>query len=274
MKASKFLTIVVILMLALGLTFLVYAQATKTIWAGALENHGCDDTEWHFVITQVAEPSLAPASITVVWANGASENVPLEEVTGKTAHYRTTSNLDSTVVSASAEIYSEWSGQFNLSHGPCPPITPTPTVTPTETDVPTPTPTETEVPTATPTQTDIPTATPTETDVPTPTPTETDVPTVTPTNTDVPTATPTETEVPTITPTETDVPTATPTETDIPPETPTPTGTNIPTEPPKPTPTDNPLPTPFLSFIQIVYQIKWTFQFYIKLFIIYLKVRG
>jgi hypothetical protein len=35
------------------------------------------------------------------------------------AHYETKTNLDSTVKSATATIYSGWSGQFNLSHGPC-----------------------------------------------------------------------------------------------------------------------------------------------------------
>jgi hypothetical protein len=45
--------------------------------------------------------------------------VPLEGVTGGTAHYRTTENLDSTVTEAAATIEGEF-GQFNLSHGPCP----------------------------------------------------------------------------------------------------------------------------------------------------------
>ncbi len=33
----------------------------------------------------------------------------------------TTSNLDSTVTGATAVIYSDWDGTFNLSHGPCGP---------------------------------------------------------------------------------------------------------------------------------------------------------
>jgi hypothetical protein len=73
----------------------------------------------------------APQSITVTWANGATEVVPLSKFTGGVAHYVTTSNLDSTVVSATAVIYAGWSGQFNLSHGPC--GVPTPSSTPTST---------------------------------------------------------------------------------------------------------------------------------------------
>ena len=139
------------------------------------------------------------------WLNGAVENVPLDKVTGVAAHYRTTSNLDSPVVRITAEIYAEWDGQFNLSHGPC--FSPTPTVTPTETDIPTVTPT---IPTVTPTETGVPTGTPTLG------PTPTQDPTVTPTGTDIPPETPT--------------PTETPPGTDVPPETETPDPT--PVEPP------------------------------------------
>jgi hypothetical protein len=125
---------------------IAYAQGT-TITAKALTDHECDSTEWHFVINQIDSVDNAPATIHVVWANGASENVPLSKFTGKVAHYVTTSNLDSTVVSATADIYVGWSGQFNLSHGPCGGPTPTPTPTPTET------PTETPTPTPTPSKT-------------------------------------------------------------------------------------------------------------------------
>jgi hypothetical protein len=90
-----------------------------TITAKALTNHECNSTEWHFVITQINSAANAPASITVEWANGNTEVVPLTKFTGGVAHYVTTSNLDSTVVSATAQIYTAWSGQFNLSHGPC-----------------------------------------------------------------------------------------------------------------------------------------------------------
>src|SRR3954454_2566821 len=94
-------------------------SSTRTIHAKALNDHGCDDSEWHFVITQVHDEASAPQSIDVTWANGNSESVDLSNFTGHTAHYSTTSNLDSQVTSASADIYGSWRGQFNLSHGPC-----------------------------------------------------------------------------------------------------------------------------------------------------------
>lgn len=95
------------------------ADTTMTISAKALTDHECDSSEWHFVITQVDSESDAPGSINVTWANGNSASVSLDKFTGGVAHYTTTANLDSTVVSATATIYSDWSGQFNLSHGPC-----------------------------------------------------------------------------------------------------------------------------------------------------------
>jgi len=97
--------------------------STKEISAKALDDHECDATKWHFVITQVEPEANAPANITVNWANSETAAVPLDAYTGKTAHYATTLNLDSTVTSATAQIYSEWDGQFNLSHGPCPAAT-------------------------------------------------------------------------------------------------------------------------------------------------------
>jgi hypothetical protein len=97
------------------------AADTKEISAKALTDHECEDTEWHFVITQVDSADHAPAAIHVTWANGDSADVPLAMFTGGVAHYTTMDNLDSTVTSATAEIYAEWSGEFNLSHGPCGP---------------------------------------------------------------------------------------------------------------------------------------------------------
>jgi hypothetical protein len=97
------------------------AADTQEISAKALTNHGCNDTEWHFVITEVDSEADAPATIHVTWANGDSADVPLADFTGKVAHYTTMANLDSTVTSATAEIYAGWSGEFNLSHGPCGP---------------------------------------------------------------------------------------------------------------------------------------------------------
>jgi len=120
----------VFLVLTGGGTGTIAQAQGKDITAKALTDHECDATEWHFVITRVDIAANAPASITVKWANGDSEEVPLDKFTGGVAHYVTTSNLDSTVVSATADIYVGWSGQFNLSHGPCGGPTPTPTPTP------------------------------------------------------------------------------------------------------------------------------------------------
>jgi len=142
----------------------VQVGAVKTIYAKALNDHECNANEWHFVITQVNEGAThAPTHIHIAWANGEIGQAAFYKYTGKTAHYATWSNLDSPVISASADIYSTWStggvhgnGQFNLSHGPClatPTPTPTPTITPTPTPTATPTPTETPTPTVTPTPT-------------------------------------------------------------------------------------------------------------------------
>jgi len=194
--------------------------STTTIHAKALTSHGCDATEWHFVITQVDAEANAPATIHVTWANGNSEDVPLDNFTGGTAHYRTTANLDSTVTSASAVIYSSWGGEFNLSHGPCGGSTATPTVTssPTSTSTPTSTPTATATP---PASTETPTATPTDTPTATATtPASTETPTATPTDTPTPTETrPPDPVVRTSTPTETSTATSTATKTASPTET-------------------------------------------------------
>ena len=221
------------------------AQANQVIYAKGLSSHGCDDTEWHFIITQVEPPELAPAEIYVTWTDGSQETLPLDGVTGKSAHYYWYNHLEVPVQEAWTEIYDGWSGEFNLSHGPCfDDPTPTPPTPPTSTSSPTMTPTS-EEPTATPTQTStqIPTNTPTNT----PTPTHTNTPTVTPTydpNTPTPTATGTQpTQTPTNTPTQTATPTATPIETQTPTATqPTPTQTTNPTETPTVSPTETPRP--------------------------------
>lgn len=207
------------------------ASSLKTISAKALSDHECDDSEWHFVITQVESEGQAPASIFVTWANGANEDVPLDAFTGGVAHYATTSNLGSPVTGASTQIYEEWGGQFNLSHGPCFDPDPTPTET---VEVPTNTPTlvvftltPTTVPSDTPTATAtsttvVVTLTPTGELTVTPTgegtttPTSTLIVTLTSTNTPtlvVFTATPTPTSLntPTVTSTSTIVVTLTPT---------------------------------------------------------------
>ncbi len=101
------------------------ALADSTIFAKALTDHECNSTEWHFVINQVDTELNAPASITVTFSGGDVIEVPLDKFTGGVAHYATTQNLDEMVVSASASIYDGWSGQFNLSHGPCNQVTTT-----------------------------------------------------------------------------------------------------------------------------------------------------
>ncbi len=123
--------------------------ADKQISAKALVYHECDTTEWHFVITSVVDAASAPSSIHVTWGNGTSADVPLDKVTGKTAHYAANAHLDSNVTSATATIYTDWDGQFNLSHGPCG----TPTTTTTTTTEPTTTTTTTEPTTTTTTTT-------------------------------------------------------------------------------------------------------------------------
>lgn len=98
----------------------------KVIGAGGIGSHGCDPSAWYFEITSIADESLAPGSITVRWANGDQQNVGRLSFGGGTAHYATTSGLDSQVVSATATIYGDWAGTFTLTRGPCPP---TPTAT-------------------------------------------------------------------------------------------------------------------------------------------------
>ena len=172
------IAVVAILMLSRGpLNVLSQdVQGTKTIYvnSGSLVDHECNSSEWHFIINQIADKTLAPASIHVTWANGSQADVPRgNPFQSNVAHYTTTLNLDSVVTNATAEIYSEWDGRFNLSHGPCCcPATPTPTGTsvPTETPTSTPTGTYTPPPTNTPTGTHMPTNTPSE--FPTATPEE------------------------------------------------------------------------------------------------------
>ncbi len=229
---SVFLIIVgLVVMFASAIS--VQAEGLKEISAKAINDHGCDDTERVFVITQIDTLDHVPPNVTVTFTNGTQEVIDLEKFTGGTAHYKSVQNLDLVVQGATAMIYEEWDGQFNLSHGPC--DTPTPTAT--DTDVP-PTATDTVVP---------PTGTPTLTDTvvpPTNTPTTTENPTATDTVVP-PTGTPTlVTNTPTGTLTITDQPTNTPTLTDtVVPPTGTPTlVTNTPTDTVVP-PTGTPITT-------------------------------
>lgn len=248
MKRNLIFALIIGLVLALLMVSIVQANNVIYVNPGSIGSHACDDTEWHFVITQISEPSLAPASIHVVWANGAEDDLSLDRVTGGTAHYSYYGNLNVPVANAWAEIYDGWSGTFNLSHGPCisnPTPTNTnvpPTSTSTSTNVPTSTSTSTDVPTSTPTKTNIPTDTPTSTATFTSTPTD-DPSTATPTSTGTqptPTNTATFTNTPTLTVTptqsQTSTPTATPTMSDTPEVTVTPGITITPyfTETPRP----------------------------------------
>ena len=130
--------------------------------AKAINDHECVPTEWHWVLNQLDREADAPRAISVTWANGQTIDVPLEKFTGKVAHYTTTANFNLAVVNATAVAPAGWSGQFNLSHGPCfgvlgtqataePSKTPEPTHTaqPTATNTPPPTATNTPIPTAT-----------------------------------------------------------------------------------------------------------------------------
>lgn len=113
--------LVVMLALVVGFFGVSIALATEgnEIEAKALIEYECNDTEWHFLITGITDGIAAPDLIHVVWDNENEEDVSLDEVTGEVAHYKTTNNLDSTVVSATAFIEGDWNGEFNLSHGPC-----------------------------------------------------------------------------------------------------------------------------------------------------------
>ncbi|MGB9910995.1 MAG: hypothetical protein ACPLKP_00070, partial [Microgenomates group bacterium] len=132
--------------------------AVKEICAKALEDYQCvDGACYHFVITQVGDNP--PPFITVTFENGRVVGVPLQKVTGGTAHYEVCLNgAFVRVVSACTTISEDWTGEFNLSSGPCP--IPNPTPTDTLTPLPSPTFTSTWTPSPTP---------PPETPSPTPT---------------------------------------------------------------------------------------------------------
>jgi len=168
--------------------------------------------EWHFVITQIANSSLAPGSITAQLQNAGTATIGLGNFTGGTAHYTYYTSSPETLIDAWATIYAGWDGQFNLSHAECVGSTPTPGPTATPTPEPTATPEVTATPTPEPTATPEVTATPTETPTATPTPTVTPTPTqvTTPVGTPEPTATPTPTPTRVTTPIGTPEPTPTP----------------------------------------------------------------
>ena len=94
-------------------------KPTQVSGTNAATGHECVPTEWHWVMTQVNDINDSPEKISVTWANGQALEVPRTAYTGKVAHYATTLNLNSAVVNATTVAPAGWSGQFNLSHGPC-----------------------------------------------------------------------------------------------------------------------------------------------------------
>jgi uncharacterized iron-regulated membrane protein len=146
---------------------------TKTISIKASHQNyqkSCEKDEvikWHFVITQIAESSLAPGSITAQFQNAGTVTIGLGNFTGGTAHYTYYTSSPETLIDASATIYAGWRGEFNLSRNSTRCVVSTPETTPVGTPEPTRTP-----PRATPTP---PRATPTPVTTPvgTPEPTRT-----------------------------------------------------------------------------------------------------
>src|SRR5215216_6207257 len=70
------------------------AATTKTVQVmNGLPETLCDSTQWHWIITGIDNPSLAPEFITVTFSIGGTVNVPLDKVTGGTAHYVSTLHL-------------------------------------------------------------------------------------------------------------------------------------------------------------------------------------
>ena len=117
-------------LLAVGVASLGVAALAGSAQAGqsgdgsfhsaTISGHGCDSTEWHFVINQI--DGTAPSSITVSWSNGTSSVVGLSSLTGPTAHYSTTAHLGDGVTATGASVVlpeGTTVGNFNLSHGPC-----------------------------------------------------------------------------------------------------------------------------------------------------------
>lgn len=94
-------------------------RGCEVVHAQGLEDHDCEPSEWHFVITHVDEDT-APRSIHVVWAED-DASVGLARVDGRTAHYRTSSHLDQPVEDARTRIHEGWDGRFTLGDGPCQP---------------------------------------------------------------------------------------------------------------------------------------------------------
>jgi hypothetical protein len=157
-----------------------------------------EEIKWHFVITQIANSSLAPGSITAQFQNAGTVTIGLDKFTGGTAHYTYYTSSPERLIDAWATIYAGWDGQFNLSHAKCvgSTSTPSPVTTPVGTPEPTRTPPRATPtpPRATPSPVTTPVGTPEPTRTPpraTPTPPRaTPSPVTTPVGTPEPTRTP------------------------------------------------------------------------------------
>ena len=156
--------LILALMLAMGVILIAASQvlgsSTITVKQSNVEpgGRGCVSGEWHLVINQIERSSLAPSSVDVTFSDGHTHTKSLSKFTGKVAHYSIFDHLTDTLVTATADIYDGWPGQFVVSHSPCIPVceeepcdTSTPTPTPSATPTPTPSPTPTSTPTGTPT---------------------------------------------------------------------------------------------------------------------------
>jgi hypothetical protein len=141
--------------------------------------------QWHFVITGIWDPDLAPQYIIAQFQRFGEVMIRKDDrFTGHTAQYTYRTPSPETLIDASATIYAGWNGQFNLSDAKCVGSTPTPETTPVGTPTQVTTPVGTPEPTRTP-----PRATPTPPRA-TPTPVTTPVGSPEPTRTP-PRATPT-----------------------------------------------------------------------------------
>jgi len=112
----------VVLSLLLVVTPVLACNPPRTIKAKSLCDAEYNATEWHFVITGIKNESSAPKSIRVRFERVSGVEVvkvvQLDKYTGETAHYTWYGNLKAKVLKAKTDIYAEWDGQFNLSHGP------------------------------------------------------------------------------------------------------------------------------------------------------------
>lgn len=124
---------------------LAQTTATVSINQGSLSSHECSTAEFHFVITGLNNPgatpdNVPPVSISVTFqlpgGGQVTKNIPLDTITGGVAHYTITigPGLDqipagSLIVSVADAVVGvppggSFSGNFNLSHGPCPAVIP------------------------------------------------------------------------------------------------------------------------------------------------------